>query len=105
MFVVLPTQGYAVFRNDFLQKLQQSFLKLGRFPALTHVLPPISTIGLPIYVASVPAAPFSLAPSSLMRVRLGPFYVAYPIRSIDDVMANRQTSVSRAAARGTRVKF
>jgi len=37
---------------------------------------------LPIYVAGVPAAPFSLLPSLLMPVRLGPFYVAHPTRSI-----------------------
>src|SRR4030095_7629423 len=34
-------------------------LKLARCPALTHVLPPFRPVGLPIYVARVPAAPFA----------------------------------------------
>ena len=44
-------------------------------PTLTHVRPPISTFGLPIYVARVPAAPFTRS-----YPRRFTFYVADPIQ-------------------------
>ena len=51
-------------------------------------------LGLPIYVARVPAAPFSLLPSSLCLLCRS----SHSLHS-GDVMANEQTSVTRVADR------
>src|SRR6266480_5712084 len=63
------------------QDLQRFETRL--LPTLTHVLPPISTFRFAHLCRSRPRGSIhSLLPSSLMPVRLGPFHVAHPIRSI-----------------------
>jgi hypothetical protein len=53
-------------------------------PTLTHVLPPISTSRLcpSMSLASRRLHSLTATPRSQLPVRLGPFYVAHPIRSI-----------------------
>jgi hypothetical protein len=141
------------FRNNPLQKLQQPFLKLVRCPRFDSCAPahlklapfptrsllphsftfyvafPVSSIrplGLPIYVARLPAAPFSLIPRRLASMSLIPFapsnsvvahtpsllprsftfYVAQHSLQAGDVMASTkrgESNDSHSAIRGSRI--
>src|SRR6266542_6918246 len=61
----------------WLRRHRGGAIETRSLPALTHVHPPISTCGLPIYVARLPAAPFARS-----YPRHFTFYVADPISSI-----------------------
>jgi hypothetical protein len=59
-------------------------------PTLTHVLPPVSAFGSPIYVARVPAAPFTR-----VYPRRFTFYVASPAAPFAKLTHSRRTVFQR----------